>query len=733
MLSVLRATWGGVIAAVVVGIAAQAWGAQPSADEVLEVPEVVVGATRLRDVGIDIRRVPANVTVITAEEIQAKGARTVQEALRDVPGLAFYDNSGNNFQQTVDLRGFNGNPVGTTVLLDGARINEPGLNQVNWEMVPLEHVERIEVLPGPGGSVYGRNALGGVINIVTKRGGRRIEAFGEVAGGSFGRFRSTATLGGQVPYGFDLSGGYTRDQEDGWRGDSEARINRAFGKLGWRYKDATDVALSYTYTQSRIHQAGSLTTFELNTNRRLDPTCCDINPSALHHWVLNVRQRLPWGFSLALNGFERILDSSSFVVFRSGPGAFGDARNRSEQTGGTAQISHESSPFGWRNVLSAGADFERAEMDSLTFSFFPPATRGVDDQGLQENSVGFFAQDVLDITKYVTLTAGVRYDRDLIHLTDRGQAFAGTFFGFPFAIFTPSRSGFARNERVSPRAGLTVRPTEWGTLYFNFADGFRGPRANEILAAGGGTFLGGGLRLRPVLSRNLEAGARVKGGEWGEASLALYTSEVRNEIFPVVTGLMFGFPLTQNQNVPRTRRQGLEFSAKAWWKPWVDGFLTYSWTEARFATEFPLASPDFSTVIRVHPGHRVPLVPEHRLNVGINVHPFSWLTLSISEHWVSDAVPLGDDFNMFGRQAGYWVTNAAIRATYKGLTAFVHLNNVFDQKYETFSIVAAPTPFPTQTFRVPALPFNVFAGVSYRFELPFATRGSGVGGQGSGK
>ncbi len=718
MWSSLRRSFIGGIVAVNLMWVAGAWAAQALPEEVLEVPEVVVGATRLRDVGIDLRRVPANVTVITAEEIKAKGARTVQEALRDVPSLTFYDNTGNNFQQTVDLRGFNGNPVGTAVLVDGAKVNEPGLNQVNWELIPLEQIERIEVLPGPGGSLFGRNALGGVINIVTKRGGPRLEAFGEAAGGSFGRFRSTATLGGQLPYGFDFLGGYTRDQEDGWRDDSESRINRAFGKLGWRYKEATDVVLSYTYVQSRIHQAGSLTTFELNTNRRQDPTCCDVNPSALHHWVLNIRQRLPWGFSLALNGFERILDSSSVVVFRSGPGAFGDARNRSEQTGGTAQISHESRPFGWRNVLSFGADYERAETDTFTFSFFPPATFGRDDQGLQEDSVGFFAQDVLDITKYATLTAGIRYDRDLIHLTDRGQAFVGTFFGFPFAIFTPDRSGFARNERVSPRAGVTVRPTEWSTLYFNFADGFRGPRANEILAAGG-PFLGGGLRLRPVLSRNLEVGARVKATEWAEASLALYTSDVRNEIFPVVTGLAFGFPVTQNQNIPRTRRQGLEFSAKAWWKPWVDGFVTYSWTEARFATEFPLASPDFASVIRVHPGHRVPLVPEHRLNVGLNVHPLSWLTVSLSEHWVSDTVPLGDEFNVFGRQAGYFVTNAAIRARHKGLTAFVNFNNLFNQKYETFNIVAAPAPLTTQPFRVPAMPFSVFGGISYRYELPF--------------
>jgi len=161
ILPTLRGNSALAIASGLLFLAANAWGAEPLGDEGFEVPEVVVGATRLRDVGIDLRRVPANVTIITAEGIRQKGARTVQEALRDVPSLIFYDNAGNNFQQTVDLRGFNGNPEGVTVLVDGEKVNEPGLNQVNWELIPLEQIERIEVIPGPAGAVYGRNALAG--------------------------------------------------------------------------------------------------------------------------------------------------------------------------------------------------------------------------------------------------------------------------------------------------------------------------------------------------------------------------------------------------------------------------------------------------------------------------------------------------------------------------------------------------------------------------------------------
>src|SRR2546425_7778717 len=100
-----------------------AFGAEP-APEVLQ--EVVVSSTRLPGDPVDVRTLPAKVTVITADEIQRSGAKTVQEAIQQATGIVMYDAVGNAFQQTIDLRGFNGQPVpGTSVFVDGVRVNEP--------------------------------------------------------------------------------------------------------------------------------------------------------------------------------------------------------------------------------------------------------------------------------------------------------------------------------------------------------------------------------------------------------------------------------------------------------------------------------------------------------------------------------------------------------------------------------------------------------------------------------
>src|SRR3989475_5120530 len=172
--------------------------AAESSPESLE--EVVVTSTRLPGDPVESRVLPAKITVITAEDIQNSGSKTVQEAIQYATGIVMYDQVGNAFQQTVDLRGFNGQPVPvTSVFVDGVRVNEPDFNTVNFDLIPLESIERIEILPGTA-TVFGRNALGGVINITTKRSRKddKPHFSVEAGGGSFSRQKYTFATDGPL-------------------------------------------------------------------------------------------------------------------------------------------------------------------------------------------------------------------------------------------------------------------------------------------------------------------------------------------------------------------------------------------------------------------------------------------------------------------------------------------------------------------------------------------------------
>src|SRR3972149_3417965 len=113
----------------------------------------------------------------------------IEHAHENQPGIVVFDQVGNSFQPTVDLRGFNAQPVPSiSVFVDGVRVNQPDFNQTNFDLVPLEDVERIEILPGAA-APFGKNALSGVINIITKRGGAKPQITLETLQGGFDRER----------------------------------------------------------------------------------------------------------------------------------------------------------------------------------------------------------------------------------------------------------------------------------------------------------------------------------------------------------------------------------------------------------------------------------------------------------------------------------------------------------------------------------------------------------------
>ena len=154
-----------------------AWGAVTDTpvpggvEEAVRLDPVVVSASRVEQ---RLRDVPANVTVITREDIEHSPARTVDDLLRQIPGFSLFRRSSSLVThpttQGVSLRGIGPSGVSRTlVLLDGIPLNDPFGGWVYWNKVPLESVERIEVTRGGGSGVWGNYALGGVINIITKR------------------------------------------------------------------------------------------------------------------------------------------------------------------------------------------------------------------------------------------------------------------------------------------------------------------------------------------------------------------------------------------------------------------------------------------------------------------------------------------------------------------------------------------------------------------------------------
>src|SRR2546423_12682207 len=166
-------------------------GRGPAAPPQIRLPALEVTGTRLPSTPLPASSVPAAVDVISGSELRATGATSLQDALRRLPGVTTADQQGNPFQMDLSLRGFQGTsvtgaPQGISVFVDGVRVNEPTVEEINFDLLPLDDVERLELVRGPG-AVFGRNTLGGVLNIITKRGAEVREIVPEAEWGSFRR------------------------------------------------------------------------------------------------------------------------------------------------------------------------------------------------------------------------------------------------------------------------------------------------------------------------------------------------------------------------------------------------------------------------------------------------------------------------------------------------------------------------------------------------------------------
>ncbi|RLA92715.1 MAG: TonB-dependent receptor, partial [Deltaproteobacteria bacterium] len=136
-------------------------------EEEVELEEVVVTATRHET---PVEEVPASVTVITREQIEASSGMRVDDILRKYAGIDVRRPSGFlSHSATVSMRGMGSMPGRTLVLLDGIPLNKADTGTVNWDLLRAEDIERIEIVRGPASALYGSNAMGGVINIITRK------------------------------------------------------------------------------------------------------------------------------------------------------------------------------------------------------------------------------------------------------------------------------------------------------------------------------------------------------------------------------------------------------------------------------------------------------------------------------------------------------------------------------------------------------------------------------------
>lgn len=725
----------------VVGGEAAAQEASDTLRSRLDTLRVQVG--RLQTGGIPAGRAPFSVQVLGSGASAGSGARAPGDLLGGAVGVSSASQFGNPLQPDIRFRGFQVGPVvgfpqSVSVFVDGVRVNEPDASQVNFDLIPFHALDRIELVRTPGGA-FGRNALAGAINVVTRRGGEGPDPSGnvQVEGGSFSTIRTRVSVGGTVGPGVDylVSGRY--EDSDGWRDLSRTEVRKVFTKVGHR-GERSDVWLSYTMADNYVEGPGSLPRSWLAGNLPEELSGTE-DPRRLQFTGLEGDRFEPELHFLVLNGSRSIGDltevqttlhlrSNAFTQYNDNvTEANVEGESDLLSFGATTQVVRSGTSG---TTWTGGLEIVRNETDIFIFARpnpnFPNAGGMTEHVSSVEDNLGAFAQVRWEASSRAGLSASLRHDWVDLPVTDH---------------LDPGNSGENVFSRTTGSLGgdLALTPTLRG--FASYGRGFRAPVIMEISCSDPEDpcplpfELGADPPLDPVVTDTWQAGLRYGAGG-ATAELIGYWSEVRDDLFAVVLP-----PATRGyfRNLDRTRRRGLELTGTLRPLPTLEVRGTLAATRATFQTHATLASAvlddddddeagqveteangdELGGAVRVEPGDHFAMVPALTAGFAATYAPEGW-RLRLEGSYVGPQYLVGDEGNEeeFGKLDGYFVASGMAERALGELSIFVRGENLLDSEHYTFAMISPNTRGPSvepQPFLSPGLPFHLSAGIRYGF------------------
>jgi iron complex outermembrane receptor protein len=733
------------------GIAAALSGAGVGAQE-SRLGDVVVTASLIEQSTLEA---PASMTVITSDRLEASGAVSVGDALnRQAPGFFGYHDFGIfTHSPSFALRGMTDGR--TKVMLDGIGLVD-GYNGGMSNMIglTLSDIERIEIAPGATSALYGSDAMGGVINIISKVPKKReiharyLKGFddrrrdeyevsyrnrwetglaasvslrhidfagyddtyvtatpGTGSGTPVTGARPTTTTAGAPVYiigdkgrspatGLYFNGKlfYMLDARSRFfAGLRYVKTERDYSHFNSYLRDADGAVVNpgnttAYYTTPRGERLGLSKTALWNTSapsRREEKH---------YHFGYDGKAGNDFDLKVALNytdiknwnaGTTGI--SATATTFDGGPGSQTSSPNKVLE--GMAQLGTK---LGDRHYFIAGLSASKAKMDSRIWSVSdwrdPDDTHvGVNDRMKGESTLdALFVQDQYFATDALTLYAGARYDKwESNGVNDRyAAAPLGTFK-------SPKRS----ESSFSPKISAVYRLTDTLTLRSSAGSAFRAPTNYELYAnirpMGSNVLMMSDPSLKPEKAVSWDVGVEKALPGNGSVKAAAYVSRLKDMIYRQnrpYDGAYGGSyqRYSTATNAARAKIQGIEISGEIPVASWLRASAGYAWTDAEFTRD------DTDAGLK---GKRVPYVPKHTFNLGLDAKWRDWRTF-LSASYVGKMYADANNTDVKKYVPGalsdkYWLGN--LRVSYrlgKNFQASFVVNNLFDKEFYTSTEMA---------------------------------------------
>ena len=602
-------------------------------------------------------RVTDSVTVVTAADIEARQFETVSEALRwIIPGLAVTATGGRGGLTQLYARG--GESDFSLVLIDGVRVNGFGGNY-NFAHLPVGDIERIEVVRGPQSAVYGSDAIGSVVQIVTRQGGPA-RAGALIEGGSFGTSRVSVNTSGSADA---LSWGATFEQLDT---DGQNGTTTASGEV-LSNDDYLRRDLSLNGRWNGTAGTAVRSTFRYGTNERGFPGAWGSDPGGTYPGVdtvsrgtndnqvfsVGVTQRLGTSVDQRVDVSHTKTDS----LFNS---PFGESTSSSRRLTVRARTDATLRPG---MVATGGVDLQREEAGSafITDSSFSEIP-------VERRIFAYFGELRLEPTTRLSVTGGIRVD----HI--RLNALAGDGFARP--TFS-DQTEVAANPKVS--LGWYLRPADvtddWTRIRVSAGTGIRPPGAFEIAFTDNPA-------LKSERTRSFDVGLEqaLASGRIVVEATAFFN---RYDDLIVSVGQSFqDASQFRTDNLDNSRARGLELAASARTAQGFEARVTYTWLDTEV---LELDAADGQAKAGFEVGDPLLRRPRHQgsLELSFTQPRFSMFTSLGARGRTLDIDPTFGTFGGLFDNPSYAVVDigGSLRAT-TGIEFIARIQNLLDNDYE---------------------------------------------------
>ncbi len=642
----------------------------------MDLGEIIITASRM---GQREGAVSSDITVITPQDIALSPSRSMSEVMEEQAGIFMYEPGTSLKVSTIDIRGFGDTAKNNVLfLLNGRKMNSIDNSGFDPMQIPLEAIDRIEVTRGAGSVLYGDNAVGGVVNIITKKeGDRKISGALGINHGTYNTTSEDLTVSGrQGPLSYFMLAKYFDTK--GYRSNSDLLYKDFVNNLGYRVSEDFSLTINTSWHEDDYGLPGGLNEGELQLLGRRGSadeenyaSTKDRNFQLSLDWAPPVEGWAQGNAIVDLNYRNR----DTYALLTSEFGDFATKRGIDSYGINARYVlgSLEEGEFPFKGVV--GLDYYDVDNDILG------SAGNSDELTISKRELGYYVSTEYGLTDKMFLLGGTRYQKARYTFDQKS--------GIPF--YENQRP----DEHVS-QIGARYEYAAGSNVNVSVQQTFRFPSTDEWYSS----FSGLNTSLDPQTGMQYEVGVRHDFDQILQLDATAYVMDIKHELF-------YDPSTYANANYDSTRRVGLELGQTVNLLHWVeteaveqwDAFVNYTYQNATFK-DGPNAQK------------QIPWVPVYQVNAGTRLKFWKFWGLSLTGRYVGSRYAINDVANATTPGKPYVVMDGKITWTKDPLEVFFSLNNIFNEQYDTYIVKSS---FSDTKDYYPAVERNVMLGMKVRF------------------